>query len=112
MVRRSSTRRAAGRVYDAIARLKPGVSFEQAQLEMRKIGKEMAATYDADRGMGRELLPMNEDYVQAMFKPALIAVLGITAVVLLIACANVANLMLSRAAARKREMGIRLALRR
>ncbi len=96
--------------YDAIARLKPGVSFEQAQLEMRKIGKEMAATYDADRGMGRELLPMNEDYVQAMFKPALIAVLGITAVVLLIACANVANLMLSRASARKREMGIRLAL--
>jgi predicted permease len=96
--------------YDAIARLKPGVTFARAQVEMRAIGKQLAATYTEDAHTGRDLLPMNEDYVQALFKPALIAVMGITAIVLLIACANVANLMLSRAASRRREMGIRLAL--
>ena len=97
--------------YDAFARLKPGVTFAQADAEMRKIGRDLATTYvHEDGNTGRELLPMRDDYVQAIFRPALVAVLGITAVVLLIACANVANLLLARAASRRREMGIRLAL--
>ena len=97
--------------FDAIARLKPGVTFAQADAEMHTIGARLAKTYpNPDANTTRELLPMDEDYVQAAFKPALVAVLGITAVVLLIACANVANLLLARAAARRREIGIRLAL--
>ena len=96
--------------YEAFARLKPGITIEQARCEIQTIGRRFAETYVEDRNEGKDVLPMSEDYVQAMFKPALVAVLGITAIVLLIACANVANLLLARASARRKEMGIRLAL--
>jgi predicted permease len=96
--------------YEAFARLKPGITIEQARREIQTIGRRFADTYVEDRNEGKDVLPMSEDYAQAMFKPALIAVLGITAIVLLIACANVANLLLARASARRKEMGIRLAL--
>jgi predicted permease len=96
--------------YEAFARLKRGITIEQARREIQTIGRRFADTYVEDRNEGKDVLPMSEDYAQAMFKPALIAVLGITAIVLLIACANVANLLLARASARRKEMGIRLAL--
>jgi predicted permease len=97
--------------YDAFGRLKPGVTFDEANAEMKAIGKRLAAAYpNQDGNLGRDLLPTSEDYVQAAFKPAVFAMLGVTVVVLLIACANIANLLLARAAARRREMGIRLAL--
>jgi len=96
--------------YQAFARLKPGVRLEAAQAEMTTIGRRLAATYREDENTGRDIQPFSEGEVQSLFRPALLAVLGITVVVLLIACANVANLLLARASARGREMAIRLAL--
>ncbi len=94
----------------AIARLKQGVSLQQARAEMSTIAKRLYEKYSADNiALDAVVNPMHEQLV-SQAKPALITLLGAVIFVLLIACGNIANLMLTRATARRREISIRISL--
>jgi putative ABC transport system permease protein len=93
-----------------LARLKQGVSKEQARSEMIGITKRLEQQYpDYNTGTSADVVGLQDEIVQNS-RPALLLLLGAVSFVLLIACANVANLLLARAASRGREVAIRTAM--
>ena len=96
--------------YGVIASLKPGVTLEQARAELNTISDRLAQQYPKDdKGWGATAIPLSTDLVGDVQTPLLV-LLGAVALVLLIACANIANLVLAKTLSQRKEIAIRSAL--
>ncbi|HLH03470.1 MAG TPA: ABC transporter permease [Bryobacteraceae bacterium] len=95
--------------YLVLGRLKPGVTVQQAQADMNVVAARLAATYADDKERGIRVTSLY-DSLTGGIRPALYILWSAVTLVLLIACVNISNLQLARAAARRKEMGMRAAL--
>lgn len=110
MVRSTARTKRAQHYLGVIARLKPGVSLDHAQAELDSLARRMELQYpETNAGLGVRLVPLRTQ-ITGNIRPALLVLFGATAFVLLIACTNLANLLLVRATVRQGEMSLRLAL--
>jgi putative ABC transport system permease protein len=101
----------ASRTLLPVARLAKGATFESATAEVEAIAKRLAEMYPGDnRGWSATVIPLRESLVEPETKLIVLAMLGAVTCVLLISCANVANLLLARATVRQRELALRAAL--
>jgi putative ABC transport system permease protein len=102
--------RAAGLGIGGIGRLKPGVTVQQARADMERVTQNLAAAYpEADKGIGAAVIPLRK-WLLGSVEPFLLVLFGAVGFVLLIACVNVANLLLARSTGRAHEFAIRAAL--
>jgi putative ABC transport system permease protein len=99
-----------GHYLAVVARLKPGVSLQQAESEMRGIATQLAKQYpDTNADESADTVPLHE-LIVGPFRPMLLTLFAAVGVLVLIACANVAHLLLVRASVRERELAIRAAM--
>ena len=106
----NSSERGGSHNWRTIGRLKPGVNVEQAQAEMNTLTQRQAELYpDTNKGWQVQIEPLRS-YLFGNARAALLLLFGAVAIVLVIACANVANLQLGRIQTRRRELALRLAL--
>ena len=110
MVRSTARTKRTQHYLGVIARLKPGLSLDHAQAELDALARRMELQYpETNAGLGIRLVPLRTQ-ITGNIRPALLVLFGATAFVLLIACTNLANLLLVRATLRQAEMSLRLAL--
>ncbi len=103
-------KRGAGLGFHGIGRLKPGVTVEQARADMQRVTGELAAAFpDTDKGIGAGVFSLKQTMIKDL-QAFLLVLLAAVGFVLLIACVNVANLMLARSTVRTREFAIRAAM--
>jgi len=97
------------RDFSSIGRLKTGITLQQAEADLQRIADNLAVRYPLDRGLGVIIRPLQEDK-SGTLRPMVWLLMGAVILILLIACSNVAHLLLARNSARTREIAVRLAM--